>query len=215
MTYLQLVNAVLRKLREDEVTTVNEGDYSKLIGDFVNDAKRLVEDTWDWTGLRHTYSITTTANDPLYSLEGFGTRSKILYVHNETRNAEVLKEALQRIRQMNLESDSATGPVAYYAVDGLDTNGDAQIRLYRTPNTSEVFSVYVVKRTGDLENDTDTVTVPTSPIIQWAYAYALRERGETGGQSAAEQAIFAQQELSNSVSFDAGLSPDETVWASV
>lgn len=215
MTYLQLVNAVLRKLREEEITTINESDYSKLIGDFVNDAKRLVEDTWDWTALRHTYSITTTVGTGLYSLEGFGTRSKILYVNNETRNSSVLKESLQRIRQLNLSSDNATGPVSYYAVDGLDSNGDAQIRLYRTPNAIENFSVYVVKRTGDLETDTDTTSVPTSPIIQWAYAYALRERGETGGQSAAEQAIFAQQELSNSVSFDAGLSPDETVWASV
>lgn len=215
MTYLQLVNAVLRKLREEEVTTVDESDYSKLIGDFVNDAKRLVEDTWDWTGLRHTYSITSTAGDPLYSLSGFGIRSKILYVHNESRNVEVLKESLQRIRQLNMEVDGANGPVVYYAVDGLDANGDAQLRLFRTPESAETFSVYTVKRTADFSSDTETTLVPDSPIVQWAYAYALRERGETGGQSAAEQAIFAQQELSNAVSFDAGLSPDETVWATV
>lgn len=215
MTYLQLVNAVLRKLREEEVTTVDESDYSKLVGDFVNDAKRLVEDTWDWTGLRHTYTITTTADDPLYSLSGFNTRSKILYVHNETTNAPILQEALQRIRQLNLESESASGPIVYYAIDGLDGNGDAQIRFYRTPNSVNSISVYTVKRTGDLTTDSETTLVPDSPIIQWAYSYALRERGETGGQSAAEQAIFAQNELNNAVSFDAGLSPDETVWTSV
>jgi hypothetical protein len=215
MTYLQLVNAVLRKLREDEVTTVNEGDYSKLIGDFVNDAKRLVEDTWDWTALRYTYDITTTVGDGLYSLSDFGTRSKILYVHNESRNVPVLKESLQRIRQLNMEVDGANGTVVYYAVDGLDANGDAQIRLFRTPNAVENISVYAVKRTGDFVLDTDETAVPNSPIIQWAYSYALRERGETGGQSAAEQALFAQQELSNAVSFDAGLSPDETVWTTV
>ena len=39
MTYLQLVNAVMRRLREEEITTVDESDYAKLIGDFVNDAK--------------------------------------------------------------------------------------------------------------------------------------------------------------------------------
>lgn len=215
MTYLNLVNAVLRKLREEEVTTVDETDYSKLIGDFVNDSKRLVEDTWDWTGLRHTYSITTTVGDGLYSLTDFGVRSKILYVHNETRNSKVLLESLQRIRQLNLDSNSATGPVAYFAIDGLDSNGDAQIRLYRTPNAVENFSIYTVKRTGDLTEDSSEVLIPSSPIIQWAYSYALRERGETGGQSASEQAVFAQQELSNAVAFDAGLSPDETVWTTV
>lgn len=215
MTYLQLVNAVLRKLREDEVTTVDESDYSKLVGDFVNDAKRLVEDTWDWTGLRHTYTITSVAGTPTYSLTDLNTRGKILYVHNETRNSQVLKESLQRIRSLNLESDSAQGPVAYYAVDGLDSNNDVQVRFYRTPDAVETFSVYTVKRTDDLSTDSDTTSVPDSPIIQWAFSYALRERGETGGQSAAEQAIFAQQELSNAVSFDAGLSPDETVWTTV
>lgn len=43
MTYLQLINSVLRKLREDEVTTSAESDYSKLIGDFINDALSNVE----------------------------------------------------------------------------------------------------------------------------------------------------------------------------
>jgi hypothetical protein len=215
MTYLQLVNAVLRKLREEEVTTIDESDYSKLIGDFVNDAKRLVEDTWDWTGLRYTYDITTVAGTAQYSLTDFGVRSKILYVHNETENVEVLQESLQRIRKLNLQSESAQGPISYYAIDGLDGNGDAQLRFYRTPDSVKSISVYAVKRPSDLTSDTDTVSVPTFPIVQWAYSYALRERGETGGQSAAEQAIFAQQELSNAVAFDAGLSPDETIWTTV
>lgn len=212
MTYLDLVNSVLRKLREDEVTTVNATDYSRLVGDFVNDAKRLVEDTWDWTALRETYTVVTSSGTAIYPLSGFNTRGKILYVFNETTNREVLKESLQRIRSLNLTSDNASGPIAYYAVDGLDSNNDVQLRLYRTPNTVETLSVYVVKRPGDLTADSGTVKVPSSPIIQWAYSYALRERGETGGQSAAEQAIFAQQELSNAVSFDAGLSFDETIW---
>ena len=215
MTYLQLVNAVLRKLREEEVTTIDESDYSKLIGDFVNDAKRLVEDTWDWTGLRHTYTVTTAAGTAQYSLTDFGVRSKILYVHNETENVEVLQESLQRIRKLNLQSESAQGPISYYAIDGWDGNGDAQLRFYRTPDSVKSISVYTVKRPADLTSDTDTVSVPTFPIVQWAYSYALRERGETGGQSAAEQAIFAQQELSNAVAFDAGLSPDETIWTTV
>ena len=159
--------------------------------------------------------MTTSAGTALYALSDFGTRSKILYVHNETRNIEVLRDALQNIRQSNLESDSAQGPVLSYAVDGLDANGDAQLRLYRTPDSVQTISVYTVRRTNDLSTDADSVTVPTSPIIQWAYSYALRERGETGGQSSAEQAIFAQQELSNAVSFDAGLSPDETIWTTV
>ena len=43
MTYLQLVNSVLRRLREEEVSTVGQTSYSKLVGEFINDAKRTVD----------------------------------------------------------------------------------------------------------------------------------------------------------------------------
>jgi hypothetical protein len=41
MTYLNLVNNVLRRLREDEVSNVSESTYSAMVGDYVNDAKDL------------------------------------------------------------------------------------------------------------------------------------------------------------------------------
>jgi hypothetical protein len=54
MTYLNLVNNVLRRLREDEVTTVSSDSYSAMVGDYINDAKQLVENAWDWSNLRST-----------------------------------------------------------------------------------------------------------------------------------------------------------------
>ena len=66
MTYLNLVNNVLRRLREDEVTNVSESTYSKMVGDFVNDAKDLVETAWDWSALRTTLTITTAADDYVF-----------------------------------------------------------------------------------------------------------------------------------------------------
>ena len=50
MNYLSLVNSVLRRLRETEVSSVADNAYSKLIGDFVNDAKRQVEDAYNKGG---------------------------------------------------------------------------------------------------------------------------------------------------------------------
>ena len=43
MTYLQLVNAVMRRLRESEVTSVSQNTYSALIGELVNQSKRYIE----------------------------------------------------------------------------------------------------------------------------------------------------------------------------
>jgi hypothetical protein len=61
MTYLQIINAVLRRLRETEVTDVNETDYSKLIGEYVNSVKKEVEAAWDWNALRTTLTLNTTS----------------------------------------------------------------------------------------------------------------------------------------------------------
>ena len=84
MTYLQLVNSVLRRLREDEVTSVSQNSYSKLIGEFVNDAKRSVEDSYDWTALRTTLVVTTDDTTFNYVLTGSQNRMKLLDVINDT-----------------------------------------------------------------------------------------------------------------------------------
>ena len=214
MTYLDLVNAVLRRLREDEVTTISESDYSRLIGDFVNDAKRLVEDSWDWTALRQEFSISTIVGTHTYSLTDFSVRSKIISVHNETNNQVIPLESLHRIRRMHLENNGAQGSVQYYTLDNVDSNNDLQIRFFMTPDAVEDFTVYGVKRTADLSNDSDSTLIPSAPIVQWAYSYALRERGETGGQSASEQAVFAKEDLTNAIAQDASQHPEETIWYS-
>ena len=59
MTYLDLVNDVLIRLRENEVTSVQDNAYSKLIGKFVNDAKRQCEDAYNWNALSDTLSAVT------------------------------------------------------------------------------------------------------------------------------------------------------------
>ena len=215
MTYLETVNAVLRRLREDEVTTVNESDYSTLIGDFVNDAKRLVEDAWDWTALRDSVEITTVVGTATYSLTDFGIRSEVYDVHNETDNIVVRLESLKRIREQNLGTDNANGTISYYCIDGLDSNSDLKLRLYQTPNAVKTLTVYGLKRTDNLSADSDNLLVPSTPVIQWAYAYALRERGETGGESAAEQAIFAQNDVATAISMDALHHPEEMIWDTI
>ena len=46
MTYLEIVNKVLVRLREEEVTTLDENDYSKLVANLVNVTKQEVENSW-------------------------------------------------------------------------------------------------------------------------------------------------------------------------
>ena len=204
MTYLELVN--------NTVATVADTDYSELIGIFVNDAIRYIESSWDWSVLRTTLSIDTVVGTNLYRLTDFGTRSEVLYVHNETSNTVVPQATLQRIRELSLGTNNAQGTIQYYALEGVDANNDVQLRLHQTPNSVVTLSVYGVKRDTVLTTDNSTTNLPSSVIEQFAFAYALRERGETGGQSAGEQVALAQADLTNAVALDANLRPEEITW---
>ena len=84
MTYLQLVNNALRRLRENEVTTVNATTYSKMVGDFVNDAKTFVESAWDWSALRTTLTANTQEDVFNYVLTGSQNKIKVLHAYNDT-----------------------------------------------------------------------------------------------------------------------------------
>jgi hypothetical protein len=58
MTYLELINAVLVRLRENTITQAqldaDNDPYWRFIGSAVNDAKDRVEDAWQWSALRGT-----------------------------------------------------------------------------------------------------------------------------------------------------------------
>jgi len=93
MTYLELVNDVLVRLREDEVTAVTDTAYSKLIGKFVNDAKRQVEDAYTWNALSETLTAVTSEDLFNYVLVGSGTRFKVIDVINQEQDAFLRNES--------------------------------------------------------------------------------------------------------------------------
>lgn len=215
MTYLQLVNKVLIRLREDEVSTVNQTAYSKLIGEFVNDALRQVEDAWDWSALRTTLNVNTTADIFNYVLTNSENRVKILDVINDTSNFFVTYKDQHWFNNTFLNTTPAKGSPQYYTFNGVDTNGDTQVDIYPIPNGSYTIRFNVVQRTPELSNDADEVIVPHLPIIHLAVALATRERGESGGNMTPELFASATQMLSDAIALDANKHPEETVYMAV
>src|SRR5210317_1730535 len=130
MTYLNLVNNVLRRMREDEVTTVNQSTYSKMVGDFVNDAKKLVEDAWDWSALRTTMTVTTSADVFNYVLVGSQNKIKVLHAYNDTDNWELQYQTPIWFDDKYMKQDPQSGSPQYYVFNGINTNGDTQIDIY-------------------------------------------------------------------------------------
>jgi len=212
MTYLDLVNNVLRRLRETEVSSVQSNSYSKLIGDLINDAKDLVETSWDWSALRTTLTITTTADVFNYSLTGSQNNIKELNVLNDTSNLIMQYQTNNWFDSQFLLGNPVSGAPLYYTYNGVDSDGDTLIDVYPKPDGVYSLRFNCALRNGDLSADTDTIKIPSMPVVHLAVAFASRERGETGGTSSAEYFSMANKYLSDAIAMDAARHPEETIF---
>ena len=212
MTYLDLVNNVLRRLRETEVSSVQTNAYSKLIGDLVNDAKDLVETSWDWSALRTTLTITTTADVFNYSLTGSQNNIKELNVLNDTSNLIMQYQTNNWFDSQFLLGNPVSGAPMYYTYNGVDSDGDTLIDVYPKPDGVYSLRFNCALRNPDLSTDIDTLKIPPMPVMHLAVAFASRERGETGGTSSAEYFSMANKYLSDAIAMDAARHPEETIF---
>jgi hypothetical protein len=212
MTYLQLVNSVLRRLREDEVTNVSDNSYSKLIGEFVNDAKVQVEEAWNWSALRNTLTVSTTDNIFHYNLTDSKNNITVLDVVNDTSNYFLNYKTAHWFNNAFLNKEVPKGSPKYYSFNGVDDNGDTGIDLYPEPNGLYEIRFNVIQRTQPFTENNDKLTVPSPAVVQLATAMAARERGETGGVSSAELFAIADNTLADAVAYDAAKHPEDTIW---
>lgn len=215
MTYLQIINNVLKRLRETEVSTFNETDYSALIGAFVNDAKQIVESSHSWSALRTSIEFDTVSGTSEYSLTGAGQETEIRDALNKTSNKRFNARNRTYMNNVYHLRTPTSGPPTEFAFSGADSNGDIQVKVYPQPDGiySLLFDAFVPQ--AELSNDSDKLKVPSNPVVQMAFAMALRERGETGGQSAAEQFAIADSILADAIAFDANKYQEDTTFMAV
>ena len=211
-TYLNLMNGVLRRLREEEVADVTETAYSKMVGDYINDAKSLVQDSHAWSTLRKTIVVPTVADTTEYSLTGAGERVKLYSAINDTSNFFMHYESPNWFNNAYYISGEVTGTPDSYTFSGIDSNDDTKVRVY--PKPSGVFSLRfdVCSREPDLAVDADTTVLPAMAIIHNAVALLARERGETGGTTTQDYFIIADKHLSDAIAQDAYKNPEEFIY---
>jgi hypothetical protein len=215
-TYLQLVNDVLTRLREPTVASVTENDYSSLIGKLVNDAKREVEDAWDWEALATTYTISTSNGTTSYAITGAGDASRIHRVYNTT-NRIYLEERPHEyfISNIDLAAQTLYGIPAYWATDGLDSSGDLKIQIFPVPNTTYTIKVDAYTPEAELTTNSSSTKLPKIPIVALAWAKAIEERGEDGGVNVSSQYAVAKQALADRIAVEANRRPDEFSFYSI
>lgn len=211
MTYLEIVNKVLVRLRETEVTSLNESSYSSLIADLVNVVKREVENSWNWHALRTTLSATTVDDLFNYVLVGFGTTSRVLHVYNDTDDIELYpKSSTWFDRQMRMVSTPQKGSPQYYNFNGVSAYGDLQMDVYPIPDKAYNIRINIVKQQDDLTEPTESILINPNVVIEGTVSRAIMERGEDGGSM--DHELRYRNMLADLIAIEAGHRPDEVTW---
>jgi len=173
MTYLELVNDVLTRLRETNVSTVSETAYSALIGKFVNDAKRQIEDSYTWNVLNQTITVTTTSATSSYSLTGAGQKFRMNDAINTTSVITLDNIAVADMnRKLNFGTPSQGIP-SEFCFNGVDGSGDTKIDLFPVPSGVFTLLFDLTIPQANLSADGTTVKVLDYLVTQSAYTRGL------------------------------------------
>jgi hypothetical protein len=209
MTYLELVNDVLVRLRESTVSTVGETTYSSLIGKFVNDAKRQIEDTYNWNCLNQTITVTTASGTSSYSLTGVGQKFRVGDVINTTSYITLSNIAVADMnRKLNFGTPAQSIP-SQYCFSGVDGNGDTKVDLFPIPSGVFTLKFDVTIPQANLTSDGTSVKVLDYLVTQSAYARALIERGEDGGTNSNEAYALFRGMLSDAIALESTRYPED------
>lgn len=215
MTFLQAVNDVLARMRESSVASVTTTSYSTLIGKFVNDAKRQVEDAWNWDALHTIITVNTVAGTSNYVVTGSGLHHKYVVVNDTTNRTPLSNAPLNWIIDQQQLSVVQNGAPVYYAWNG--NNGtDSKVELYPTPAGAYSIKFNMCVPQATLTADADIITIPTDAIIMNAYARAVAERGEDGGGlSSGEAWALYKGILADQIAIEATRYIENDCWVAV
>jgi hypothetical protein len=217
MNYLDIVNKVLKKLREDTVASVEANDYSILIGEFVNDAKKLVENAWNWSTLTQSYTVAGDGTNTIYVLTNSPEDARMLYDEcNRPLAFETTSGQEMQLMQVSIDTairryttdptgfESSTQPT-YFSF--IPAGGTWTVKFEGIPSADRDYIFYLCSPQDELEDDGDLLTVPWRPVVNLATLYALDERGEEIGEPGSKAWIRYETSLADAVALDSLVNP--------
>ena len=219
MTYRELINQVLIRLREDTISSdwsgnINDSSvisaYQKVIGSLVNDAKRSMEERHDWLNLRETVDISTVNGTKNYNLSS-GQEIKIIDSVNNDTGMHLNQVSKVYINTVKYPTDP-TGEPLYYAFNGSDASNNLKIDLSPVPTEAHTISFDIIKFQNDLTEADTVISVPEKPVVLGAWAMAIAERGEDGGTQSSLMAAESLEALKQAIILDSGNTKYETDW---
>lgn len=215
LTYLQLVNRVLARLRESAVATVSETIYSTFISTLVNQVKSEMEQAYYWNSLRDTYAINTSEGITSYSFTGAGPEAVVLEGWNTTSPSPLDRGTNADFNAWFFGTTSPlTGPTTNFIPAGVSVDYDLKIDIYPVPEaTTQALKFNVYKPQADLSDPADVALVPQSVLIEETIARAMNERGDDGAAKPLPGQTWIMVELlSSAIAREAGHDDSEMNW---
>jgi len=210
MTLLQLVNRVLRRLREDEVDVLT-ADYTTLIVDFLSEIHAEVLDYHDWSSMDYTVKVAAVASQEEYDLSatvadggnvanGYTpttVKSILRYVEgvplvhwfdSVSATQGVLIPQISWDKYLALYNSDTSQEAVQPTVFALRQDGDGfRLALWPTPDASTGlvclrFHTPETVLSSESSTTATTVLAPERPLVLGALYLALNERGEELGE---------------------------------
>lgn len=209
-TYIELVNLVHGFMRHDTDETALDADEDTIIAaNFINEAKREVEDHWKWNALRATVTFDSVVDQTSYDTSSLAVVSSDPTV--TTERSELLEDPetgmplfwdvtsggefrLKRrtrehvIAQLRLDPNSVATP-GFFAM--FNNGSGLTVLLREVPSAVRSYSCEVYTPQAELSAAADTLTCPWRPVMLRATALAKGEIGEEfSGPSTNYQSMF-------------------------
>jgi len=199
-TQLNIINDVLRRLREDTVASANSSEYSTLIAMFLNDAKEDLEDQWFWTvneveidttiladGTR-TYDLTSTT-DRSFMIRDINDEVPMAYDITTSENAQLHDIPLKELRRWRNTSAGTINDLARPHIFSIKPDSDGRgytLELREGANEARTWRTYWYAPQAELAldgtADSTEILLPERPLFLRTLYYALNERGEEMGE---------------------------------
>ena len=196
-----IVNNILRRLREDEVNSVADNVYAKLIAQFVNDAKDDMEDiNYEWSVYVNEVDTTILADGTrVYDLTETNDRSWLIRDYQEDRLPaaydittesvnqlfDMPSKELKRQRALSITDNQIVRPAAFAIVADADGRGWSLELLWGADNARSWRSYWYIPQANlalDGSANNTEIKLPRRPVEMRAMYYAYNERGEEMGE---------------------------------
>jgi len=216
VTVLNVVNKVLTRLRESKASALADSDYALLVLDLVNDAKREVEDAFNWSSIKDTISLQMTAGQTTVSVADGGSketteRTRIVQVYNLTEDCYLRQRTREHIRVLANENNDQGNP-DFFAINGVDSNQRLSLEIWRPPEATNTMEITVYNPQEDFTSgdEDELILAPWRPIYLRALQLAIRERGDDSGLSSPEAFAEYMTALNDAIAYEQRAMYDNT-----